>query len=75
MELFFTAGIDGLIYIYKEMEDFYEIPRTINIKNMVISKMVYCPKTSLLIVGTNSGWIGFYDRETAKLVGNYNDEE
>lgn len=40
---------------------------------MAITRMVFCPKTNLLIVGTNSGWVGFYDRETAKLIGGYTD--
>lgn len=37
--------------------------------------MIFSPKTNQLIVGTSSGWIGFYDRETAKLIGSYSDEE
>lgn len=75
MELFFTAGIDGLIYIYKEMEEFYEAPRTIQIKNTTVTRMVFSPRTNQLIVGTGSGWVGFYDRETAKLIGTYADED
>ena len=72
IEVFITAGIDGKVLIYKEMDDLDELPRVINVKkDITISKMVYSPKTNHLMIGMNNGHVGFFDIDSTKLMGSF----
>jgi WD40 repeat protein len=67
---FFTAAMDNRIQMTLDNEfGESELLRKFHIQESVITLITYEPMTKLLLVGTNTGQIAFFETDTSKLHG------